>query len=228
MSDLFEIAEQLHYQGHPGVAAAIREAAGELAHYRGEMERLSGENARNASIISDARSQLDALRDRDHGVAMALEPVLDEYDQDGDCVLPEIVGDVVADLLRCRADNEALRKTHQFASDALNTEPGLWLVRNDGEHTHAERIGSTADAEALKKLPRTRDGKLVVPGMTLYVLKYGRHVFSAENFHWKIDSYPDQAFVRGYWGTSGYDSDFRWSNCYSTREAAEAAEDGDG
>jgi len=194
---------------------------------REDLRALKAENSRLESQLSDAQRQIAVLTSWVDSAIAALEPVLAEYDADGECALPEIVSGVVADLLRLRDENKQLRQANEEYRGWENWRHGLWLIGEGEIGPSAEYIGSVADAEALKKLPRTRDGKLVVPGMTLYVLKYGRHAFSAENFHWKIDSYPDQAFVRGYWGTSGYDSDFRWSNCYSTREAAEAAENSD-
>lgn len=74
------------------------------------------------------------------------------------------------------------------------------------------------------RLPQTADGVPIVPGDTVWILKFEKHLFEAIDFRWRSETFPGgQVFVRGYWGNAGYDSDVKWSEVFSTREAAEAA-----
>ena len=69
------------------------------------------------------------------------------------------------------------------------------------------------------KLPKTADGHPVVPGMTVWVLKFGKHLFECSAIRWQ-----QRVNTCAMWfGEKGFDSDLDWSETYSTKATAEAA-----
>jgi len=95
-------------------------------------------------------------------------------------------------------------------------EDGLYLVTAQGNVTMFEWLGPPSDAEALKKMPRTKDGALVVPGVTrlwMYCCELGR-----------VAAIGRSTLSAGRCECGQYAGP---TACYSTREAAEAAESND-
>jgi hypothetical protein len=82
--------------------------------------------------------------------------------------------------------------------------------------------------EALGKLPRTKDGVVVVPGTRVWYVREGlepeAHVIRGYEYESSTVIAPD-GYANGcvFFSPSGSTSIWRWDQCYSTRDAALAA-----
>jgi hypothetical protein len=110
----------------------------------------------------------------------------------------------------------------------------LWRIELQSSVTRA-RDALTALAqdvaameEALGKLPRTRDGVVVVPGTRVWYVREGlepeAHVIRGYEYESSTVIAPD-GYANGcvFFSPSGSTSIWRWDQCYSTRDAALAA-----
>jgi len=111
-------------------------------------------------------------------------------------------------------------------------EDGLYLVTAQGNVTMFEWFGPPSDAEALQKLPKTQDGVRLAPGDSAWHAHdlHGRPCEPVEGkVEWHGDPYAFLTRLRLPAGKNLMDvlCYHPIEECYSTREAAEAAEDHD-
>ena len=140
-------------------------------------------------------------------------------------------GKQMANKLYAKRDKEPILDLYSSHINAMTVE-GLYS-KADIAAELAFRDARVAELEAelfrlRSALPKTADGVSVVPGMTLYYLRPGakpkEYRISGFNYDDPAGIFSPISFGTVYFNPDGFSSIWRWDQCYSTLEAAQAAQ----